>query len=183
MALQSHGVKIPCHGFIASSDLSRMAISSNQLSFLNSRGIEDCCRSWGRRRRAKAIKVAKKGGGGGVEAVLKAEEEEEEEERFFSNGNVENFTSIMKFGGSSVASAERMKEIASLVLSFPHERPVVVLSAMGKTTNKLLLVFFISTIFAFAQFCLVMVRGITIMMMELNGCDEGWREGRELWYL
>nr|POE81375.1 aspartokinase 1, chloroplastic [Quercus suber] len=45
----------------------------------------------------------------------------------------------MKFGGSSVASAERMKEIASLVLSFPHERPVVVLSAMGKTTNKLLL--------------------------------------------
>lgn len=182
MALQSHGVKIPCQGFIASSDLSRMAISSNQLSFLNSRGIEDCCRSWGRRRRAKAIKVAKKGGG--VEAVLKAEEEEEEEEeRFFSNGNVENFTSIMKFGGSSVASAERMKEIASLVLSFPHERPVVVLSAMGKTTNKLLLVFFISTIFAFAQFCLVIVRGITIMMMELNGCDEGWREGRELWYL
>lgn len=150
MALQSHGVKIPCHGFIASSDLLRMATSSNQLSFLNSRGIEDCCRSWGRRRRAKAIKVAKKGGG--VEAVLKAEEEEEEEEeRFFSNGNVENFTSIMKFGGSSVASAERMKEIASLVLSFPHERPVVVLSAMGKTTNKLLLVFFISTIFCFCS--------------------------------
>ena len=151
MALQSHGVKIPCQGFIASSDLSRMAISSNQLSFLNSRGIEDCCRSWGRRRRAKAIKVAKKGGG--VEAVLKAEEEEEEEEeeRFVSNGNVENFTSIMKFGGSSVASAERMKEIASLVLSFPHERPVVVLSAMGKTTNKLLLVFFISTIFCFGS--------------------------------
>ena len=124
-----------------------MAISSNQLSFSNSRGIEDCCRSWGRRRRAKAIKVAKKGG---IEAVLKAEEEEDEE-RFFSNGNVESFTSIMKFGGSSVASAERMKEIASLVLSFPHERPVVVLSAMGKTTNKLLLVFFISTIFAFCS--------------------------------
>ena len=149
MALQSHGVRIPCQGFTASSDLSRMAISSNQLSFSNSRGIEDCCRSWGRRRRAKAIKVAKKGGG--IEAVLKAEEEEEEEERFFSNGNVESFTSIMKFGGSSVASAERMKEIASLVLSFPHERPVVVLSAMGKTTNKLLLVFFISTIFAFCS--------------------------------
>ena len=148
MALQSHGVRIPCQGFTASSDLSLMAISSNQLSFSNSRGIEDCCRSWGRRRRAKAIKVAKKGGG--IEAVLKAEEEEDEE-RFFSNGNVESFTSIMKFGGSSVASAERMKEIASLVLSFPHERPVVVLSAMGKTTNKLLLVFFISIIFAFCS--------------------------------
>uniref|UniRef100_A0ACD5XBA6 Uncharacterized protein n=1 Tax=Avena sativa TaxID=4498 RepID=A0ACD5XBA6_AVESA len=45
----------------------------------------------------------------------------------------------MKFGGSSVASAERMKEVADLILSFPEETPVVVLSAMGKTTNNLLL--------------------------------------------
>ena len=35
-------------------------------------------------------------------------------------------------------SAERMKEVANLILSFPDERPVIVLSAMGKTTNKLL---------------------------------------------
>ncbi|KAL6509134.1 Adenylate kinase isoenzyme 1 [Orobanche gracilis] len=48
-------------------------------------------------------------------------------------------TCVMKFGGSSVASADRMREIAELILSFPEERPVVVLSAMGKTTNKLLL--------------------------------------------
>ncbi|KAG2633034.1 hypothetical protein PVAP13_2NG290600 [Panicum virgatum] len=48
-------------------------------------------------------------------------------------------TVVMKFGGSSVASAERMREVADLVLSFPEERPVVVLSAMGKTTNKLLM--------------------------------------------
>ncbi|XP_066393840.1 aspartokinase 1, chloroplastic-like [Miscanthus floridulus] len=45
----------------------------------------------------------------------------------------------MKFGGSSVASAERMREVADLILSFPEERPVVMLSAMGKTTNKLLM--------------------------------------------
>ncbi|MQM22033.1 hypothetical protein Taro_055080 [Colocasia esculenta] len=45
----------------------------------------------------------------------------------------------MKFGGSSVASAERMREVADLILSFPEERPVIVLSAMGRTTNKLLL--------------------------------------------
>ncbi|XP_071692429.1 aspartokinase 2, chloroplastic-like isoform X2 [Rutidosis leptorrhynchoides] len=45
---------------------------------------------------------------------------------------------VMKFGGSSVASAERMKEVADLILSFPEESPVIVLSAMGKTTNKLL---------------------------------------------
>lgn len=45
---------------------------------------------------------------------------------------------VMKFGGSSVASADRMLEVADLVLSFHDERPVIVLSAMGKTTNKLL---------------------------------------------
>jgi aspartate kinase len=49
-------------------------------------------------------------------------------------------TCVMKFGGSSVASAERMREVAELILSFPNESPVIVLSAMGKTTNKLLLV-------------------------------------------
>ncbi|XP_024021166.1 aspartokinase 2, chloroplastic isoform X2 [Morus notabilis] len=53
--------------------------------------------------------------------------------------NEKQFTCVMKFGGSSVASAERMKEVAELILSFPEERPVIVLSAMGKTTNKLLL--------------------------------------------
>uniref|UniRef100_J3LUS4 aspartate kinase n=1 Tax=Oryza brachyantha TaxID=4533 RepID=J3LUS4_ORYBR len=49
------------------------------------------------------------------------------------------FTVVMKFGGSSVASAERMREVADLILGFPEENPVVVLSAMGKTTNNLLL--------------------------------------------
>ncbi|XP_022141457.1 aspartokinase 2, chloroplastic-like isoform X2 [Momordica charantia] len=53
--------------------------------------------------------------------------------------NEKQFTCVMKFGGSSVASAERMMEVAELICSFPEERPVIVLSAMGKTTNKLLL--------------------------------------------
>ncbi|GAQ86748.1 aspartate kinase [Klebsormidium nitens] len=44
----------------------------------------------------------------------------------------------MKFGGSSVATAERMREVAKLVLSFPQENPIIVMSAMGKTTNLLL---------------------------------------------
>jgi hypothetical protein len=47
---------------------------------------------------------------------------------------------VMKFGGSSVSSPARMEEVAGLVLAFPEERPVLVLSAMGKTTNLLLLV-------------------------------------------
>ncbi|KAG0501638.1 hypothetical protein HPP92_001710 [Vanilla planifolia] len=44
---------------------------------------------------------------------------------------------VMKFGGSSVATADRMREVAELILSFPEEKPVIVLSAMGKTTNNL----------------------------------------------
>ncbi|KAG2641443.1 aspartokinase 2, chloroplastic-like [Panicum virgatum] len=60
------------------------------------------------------------------------------QERGGDGGAGPGLTVVMKFGGSSVASAERMREVADLVLSFPEERPVVVLSAMGKTTNKLL---------------------------------------------
>ena len=48
------------------------------------------------------------------------------------------YSVVMKFGGSSVANAKRMKEVADLISSFPHESPVVILSAMGKTTNNLL---------------------------------------------
>lgn len=55
-----------------------------------------------------------------------------------------SYTCVMKFGGSSVANAERMREVANLILSFPEERPIIVLSAMGKTTNMLLLVLFFS---------------------------------------
>lgn len=56
------------------------------------------------------------------------------------DGVPSEFTCVMKFGGSSVASAERMREVADLILSFPEEKPVIVLSAMGNTTNNLLLV-------------------------------------------
>lgn len=76
-----------------------------------------------------------------IEAVLGGEEEEEEEKATESHGSdVAPFTCVMKFGGSSLASAERIREIAQLIVSFPDEKPVVVLSAMGKTTNNLLLV-------------------------------------------
>ncbi|TVU12187.1 hypothetical protein EJB05_45820, partial [Eragrostis curvula] len=47
-------------------------------------------------------------------------------------------TVVMKFGGSVMASAEQIEAVASIVRSYP-EAPVVVLSAMGKTTNNLLL--------------------------------------------
>lgn len=46
---------------------------------------------------------------------------------------------VVKFGGSSVATAERMMEVADIVCGFESATvPIVVLSAMGKTTNLLL---------------------------------------------
>ena len=41
---------------------------------------------------------------------------------------------VMKFGGSSLASAERMREVASIICSFPEHYPCIVLSAMGKVS-------------------------------------------------
>lgn len=45
---------------------------------------------------------------------------------------------VMKFGGSSVANAERIRNVASIIQNFADKRPVVVLSAMGDTTDHLL---------------------------------------------
>lgn len=45
---------------------------------------------------------------------------------------------VMKFGGSSVANAERIKHVASIIEAYKEKRPVVVLSAMGDTTDNLL---------------------------------------------
>lgn len=39
---------------------------------------------------------------------------------------------VYKFGGSSVRDAERMREVADIICSFPQYLPAVVLSAMGK---------------------------------------------------
>src|SRR4051794_10464767 len=45
---------------------------------------------------------------------------------------------VMKFGGSSVESEEAVNRVAGIVKQFESRCPVVVVSAMGKTTNKLL---------------------------------------------
>jgi len=71
---------------------------------------------------------------------IRAVSEERENQGVYGGDAEEHLTCVMKFGGSSLASAERMREVADLVISFPEERPVIVLSAMGKTTNNLLLV-------------------------------------------
>ncbi len=45
---------------------------------------------------------------------------------------------VMKFGGTSVESAAAIERVAGIVRSRQQRQPVVVVSAMGKTTNKLL---------------------------------------------
>ena len=45
---------------------------------------------------------------------------------------------VMKFGGSSVATADRIRHVAGIIKSFEHKRPIVVLSAMGDTADDLL---------------------------------------------
>jgi aspartate kinase len=45
---------------------------------------------------------------------------------------------VMKFGGTSVESAAAIARVAGIVRARVERRPVVVVSAMGKTTNRLL---------------------------------------------
>ena len=45
---------------------------------------------------------------------------------------------VMKFGGTSVESADAIRRVASIVQARLGRKPVVIVSAMGKTTNKLL---------------------------------------------
>ncbi|MDQ2840776.1 MAG: lysine-sensitive aspartokinase 3 [Acidobacteriota bacterium] len=45
---------------------------------------------------------------------------------------------VMKFGGTSVESEQAISRVTSIVQRHEQRRPVVVVSAMGKTTNKLL---------------------------------------------
>ena len=45
---------------------------------------------------------------------------------------------VMKFGGSSVESAQAIQRVASIVRDHLSSQPVVVVSAMGKTTDRLL---------------------------------------------
>ena len=46
---------------------------------------------------------------------------------------------VMKFGGSSVANADRIRHVAEIIKMFINRNPIVVTSAMGKTTDNLLI--------------------------------------------
>jgi aspartate kinase len=44
---------------------------------------------------------------------------------------------VFKFGGASVNSTDRIKNVADIIRTYPDEKILVVISAMGKTTNAL----------------------------------------------
>ena len=44
---------------------------------------------------------------------------------------------VFKFGGASVNSVERIQNLAAIMRHFTGEKIVVIVSAMGKTTNAL----------------------------------------------
>jgi aspartate kinase len=44
---------------------------------------------------------------------------------------------VFKFGGASVNSVERIRNLAKIVKHYPDEKLLIVISAMGKTTNAL----------------------------------------------
>jgi aspartate kinase len=44
---------------------------------------------------------------------------------------------VFKFGGASLESVERIQKVGAIVQSFPDEKLLIVISAMGKITNEL----------------------------------------------
>ncbi|MFY0254992.1 aspartate kinase [Chitinophaga sp. 30R24] len=44
---------------------------------------------------------------------------------------------VFKFGGASLESVERIRQVAQIVQAFPDEKLLIVISAMAKTTNEL----------------------------------------------
>jgi aspartate kinase len=44
---------------------------------------------------------------------------------------------VFKFGGASVNSADRVRNLGKIVKQYPDEKLLIVISAMGKTTNAL----------------------------------------------
>src|SRR4051812_45714729 len=44
---------------------------------------------------------------------------------------------VFKFGGASVSTAERIRNVADILKNYGNDKLLVVVSAMGKTTNAL----------------------------------------------
>ena len=58
-------------------------------------------------------------------------------EIIFAILNLKQAMQVFKFGGASVNSVERVKNVGDILKLYPNEKILVVISAMGKTTNAL----------------------------------------------
>ena len=76
---------------------------------------------------------------------------------------------VLKFGGSSVADAACMRQVAGLVQTALPQSPLVVLSAMGKTTNSL---FEAAKAAEAGDLVGAMARQRALMAAHRNGADE-----------
>ena len=76
---------------------------------------------------------------------------------------------VLKFGGSSVADASCMRQVAGLVTAALPKAPLVVLSAMGKTTNGL---FDAAKAAELGDLTLAMDRQRTLMASHRNAAAE-----------
>ena len=51
--------------------------------------------------------------------------------------SIKVFNKVFKFGGASLRDAENIKNVAAILEKFKSEKLLIVVSAMGKTTNAL----------------------------------------------
>ena len=49
---------------------------------------------------------------------------------------------VFKFGGASIKDADSTKNMSDIITEYPDDRLIIVVSAMGKTTNHLEEIFF-----------------------------------------
>ena len=84
----------------------------------------------------------------------------------------------MKFGGSSVANAERIRHVAGIVKSQIKRKPVLVLSAMGDTTDLLLET--AEEAVSRGTFSLSEIKELHLKTMEELGLSESQTEIKEL---
>lgn len=90
---------------------------------------------------------------------------------------------VLKFGGTSVGSPERMKKLFSIIESQPSEKQIVVLSAVSGTTNSLEQIAK-SYLKGDKEVAMTQIQNLykkyQVFVSELFGTEEGLKDGNDL---
>lgn len=90
---------------------------------------------------------------------------------------------VLKFGGTSVGSPERMKKLFSIIESQPSEKQIVVLSAVSGTTNSLEQIAK-SYLKGDKEVAMSQIQNLykkyQVFVSELFGTEEGLKDGKDL---